>query len=449
MDRFKELWETASPGHKRLVVILCVVVALFILVSIFDGDGPSKKTDKVQEGVVTDNLFMDGDPRSLGMDALNAKMKKLEEQEAKRNAEIEHLQKQLKQFKDQQIADQERRIGQMEQRFNGEIQDRFSETETMIEDLKKRPSAPDEAGLNTAPRQTVSPEEVERRERRAREAFAEQAKKELDPFDPGASSVSIGNSAVDENGKKTPPPIRVIGQASDKTAERKKLESPLPSGSILTGVLLHGVDAPATGRGGGKGENHPVLVRIKKEAILPNRYRTDIRDCHVVMSGYGDLSSERGYFRSERFSCVTVEGEIVDIDLKGYAVGEDGKLGLRGPVTSKQGAIVARTMWAEFLKGWGNALGATATGSQIQFDTDDQNLDVLSSQVQKDAVQQGLGNGFSESMDRLAEFYIQMAESMVPVVEIDGGRKISIVITNGTSFQPLAGQAAQQAGSQK
>jgi conjugal transfer pilus assembly protein TraB len=439
MDRIKEIWETASPGHKRLIVIASILIGLFIIVSIFsDNDEVNKKKD-VEEGLVSHNLLMDGDPRSLGMDALNAKMKELEDKEERRVAEMARLERELQKFKDEQAKNQESRFGK--------IQSQVDQATSKIDELKDRPviiqgndNQESKGGIDTTPKPTISRQELEKKQQEARQAFEPADKGETDPFDPGASSVALGDSSVRQDGDKVAPAIRLIGKSEDKKKKKEKLESPLPSGSILTGVLLHGVDAPATGRGGGNGDNHPVLVRVKKEAILPNSYRTDIRDCHAILSGYGDLSSERAYFRSEKFSCVTNDGEVVDVALKGYAVGEDGKLGLRGPVVSKQGAIIARTMWAGFLQGWGDALGETATGNDIRFDADGADLDLLSDQVQQDAMQRGAASGFADSMDRLAQFYIDMADSMVPVIEIDGGRKISIVITSGMSFSPLAGQ---------
>ena len=437
MVRINEFWETAEPGKKRLIVIGGILFFLFVVVTLFSDDESGKKGNQVDEGLVTTNLLMDGDPRSLGMDALNAKMKELEVQEERRQKEMALLKEQFQKFKDEQAKNQDSRFH--------DIENRVDQTQSRIQELKDRPVVVQEQSgsgdtLNTTPKQTLTARERAEKDRKAQEAFAPEQPKELDPFDPGASTVALGGSAVDENGRKTAPPIRVIGKQTEKEKKREKLESPLPSGSILTGVLLHGVDAPATGRGGGNGQNHPVLVRVKKEAILPNSYRTDIRDCHAILSGYGDLSSERAYFRSEKFSCVTTDGEIIDVGLQGYAVGEDGKLGLRGPVVSKQGAIIARTMWAGFLKGWGDALGETATGGDIRLDTDSDNLDLLSEQVQQDAMQRGAASGFADSMDRLAQFYIDMAESMVPVIEVDGGRKISIVITTGMTISPLSGQ---------
>ncbi|NMU75841.1 conjugal transfer protein TraB, partial [Vibrio parahaemolyticus] len=94
----------------------------------------------------------------------------------------------------------------------------------------------------------------------------------------------------------------------------------LPSGSILTGVLINGMDAPTSQ--GARRDPFPSTLRIQKEAILPNRFRADVRECFLIVSGYGDLSSERAYLRGETFSCVRDDGGVIEAKLDSYAVGE-------------------------------------------------------------------------------------------------------------------------------
>jgi conjugal transfer pilus assembly protein TraB len=57
--------------------------------------------------------------------------------------------------------------------------------------------------------------------------------------------------------------------------------SMIPAGSIVSGVLLTGMDAP-TGSGA-RQDPFPATIRINKEAILPNRFRADIRECFMAI----------------------------------------------------------------------------------------------------------------------------------------------------------------------
>lgn len=199
----------------------------------------------------------------------------------------------------------------------------------------------------------------------------------------------------------------------------------IPAGAIFTGVLLTGVDAP-TGRGV-SGDPITVLARIKEQAILPNRFQADVRECFVLASVIGDLSSERAYLRGEAVSCVRRDGGVIETRLGMYGVGEDGKAGVRGRLVSKQAQVIARALIAGFAEGMARAfqpqripqLSTSGDGSGFQ------NFD--SSQ----AAQAGAFGGMSSALDRLSQFYIRMAESMFPVIEVDADREISFVVTQG------------------
>ena len=43
-------------------------------------------------------------------------------------------------------------------------------------------------------------------------------------------------------------------------------------------------------------------------------------------------------------------------------------------------------------------------------------------------------NGTSSALDRIAQFYIDMAEDMYPVIEVNAGRKITFIVQSGVSF---------------
>ena len=94
-----------------------------------------------------------------------------------------------------------------------------------------------------------------------------------------------------------------------------------------------------------------MLVRIQKEAVLPNQVLTDIRECFMIFAGFGDMSTERAYLRSESLSCVREDLTTLETQIDSYLVGEDGKAGLRGRLVTKQGKAVALAMMSGFLGG--------------------------------------------------------------------------------------------------
>lgn len=212
-------------------------------------------------------------------------------------------------------------------------------------------------------------------------------------------------------------------ESSDKAEQAKTY---VPSGSFARVALLGGFDAPA----GGQAQNNPipVLLRVQNNAFLPNRYRARVKECHIIGSGYGDLSSERAYIRTETLSCVLKSGEVVDTSLKGYIVGEDGKAGMRGRLVSKQGQVLANALATGVISGFGQGLQQAAT----TYSTSP--LGSVATVDSNKRIQSGIGIGVGQALDRLSRYYITLAEKMFPVIEIDAMRQVDVVFTKGVSL---------------
>jgi conjugal transfer pilus assembly protein TraB len=219
--------------------------------------------------------------------------------------------------------------------------------------------------------------------------------------------------------------------AKGKPGESGKAEEQpyLPSGSFVSGILLSGLDAPA-GVNASK-EPHPVLIKLSDLAMLPNHFKFDIKDCFIVGEGYGDLSSERAYIRTTTLSCVRGDGSSVDVPLKGFVAGEDGKVGLRGRVVSKQGQFLAKALVAGFAEGMANVFRLSATAVSVSPLGATQSIDPSR------ALEAGAYGGASRALERLAQHYIDMAERLFPVIEIDAGRKAEVVVLQGRPLEPM------------
>jgi conjugal transfer pilus assembly protein TraB len=200
----------------------------------------------------------------------------------------------------------------------------------------------------------------------------------------------------------------------------------IPSGAFTRAILLGGLDAPTGGQA--QRNPQPVLLRLVDNAVLPNRFRSRIKECFVVGAGYGDVSSERAYIRTESLSCVTREGTAIDVPVKGYVAGEDGKAGMRGRLVSKQGQVLANALLAGVASGIGHAFQQSATTLSVSP------LGATGTVEPGKQFEAGLGTGVGRAMDRLAQYYISLAEKMFPVIEIDAGRSVDMVVTQGVSL---------------
>lgn len=201
----------------------------------------------------------------------------------------------------------------------------------------------------------------------------------------------------------------------------------VPAGTFVRVALLGGLDAPTGGQA--QSNPHPILMRAQDNAFLPNRYRFEVKECFVLASAYGDISSERAIARLENISCIRDDGTAVDIPVKGYVVGEDGKAGMRGRLVSKQGQVLANALLAGIGSGIGQAFQAGATT---------QSLSALGSTTTANTgqqIQNGIGVGVGKALDRLSQYYINLAEKLFPIIEIDAGRTVEVIFTKGFSME--------------
>lgn len=211
----------------------------------------------------------------------------------------------------------------------------------------------------------------------------------------------------------------------------------IPAGSMFTGVLLNGLDAPTSAAA--QKNPTPVVMRVKREAVLPNYALIDVRECFVLAAGYGQLSSERAIMRAESLSCVRTDGQVFEAKLDSYIVGTDGKVGIPGRLVSKQGQLIAQTLLAGTLGGIGEAF----TSNKIpQLNINPlSNGGIYQSEDLATIAQNGLTEGFSTTTNMIAKFYLDMAKEIFPVVEIPAGEVGTIIVTRG-SHLPLRGSTS-------
>jgi conjugal transfer pilus assembly protein TraB len=190
--------------------------------------------------------------------------------------------------------------------------------------------------------------------------------------------------------------------------------------------MLGGVMAPT----GGQAQSNPVPVffRLKDYAMLPNGYRSHVKDCMAIGSAHGQISDERVYVRMDLLSCIFENGRVLEVPIMGQAFGEDGMNGLKGRLVSKQDQILGSALISGVLSGIGSGLAqATTTSATSALGT----VTSLPNDMQSVA-KAGLGTGVGKALDRLAQYQISLAERTFPVIEALPARYVDIVITKGS-----------------
>lgn len=214
--------------------------------------------------------------------------------------------------------------------------------------------------------------------------------------------------------------------------KEENIEYIIPATTFVKGVLLNGLDAPTSGNA--KNDPHPLAINIIENANMPNGFKSNIKQCRVMASAYGELSSQRAIVRVESLTCITKNKKILISSEKNsiaYVTGEDGKIGLSGRVVSKQGAILARTLAAGFVEGLGE-----------MFKQSSENISAspngIVTSVKTDKVfKAGVYGGFNSASKKLSQYYLKLNDQMFPVVEINIGRKCDIIFTKSIRMKEI------------
>jgi conjugal transfer pilus assembly protein TraB len=188
---------------------------------------------------------------------------------------------------------------------------------------------------------------------------------------------------------------------------------------LLTGLKAKTVESA-------REDPEPMLLRIQAPAVLPTEVRAQLQGCFVIAHGYGSLASERVEARLVSLSCVDFEGRsVIEEEIKGILVDQDGVKGLAGHPVTKMGANLSRLFVAGLVEGAGEALAATSSTTSISplgqtstIDTDQMG-------------RAGLGRGISAATGELSRIYAELVRQSSPVIEVGPSKAVSVLVTEG------------------
>ena len=211
----------------------------------------------------------------------------------------------------------------------------------------------------------------------------------------------------------------------------------LPAGSHAEAVVLSGVDASAGVSS--QGDPRPVLFRITGPAWTAAEngaaMQVDVAGCTVTGAAHGDLSSEKIYARLRTMTCAGPGfGTVIETDVAGFVAGS-GKVGVRGPVVSREGALVEKAFLAGLVSSLGQGVSqafqpqAVATGGGA----------ALANSGLGDIGRAGLGSGAASAGQKVADYMIRRAEQYQPVIQLGAGTRVTLVFLEGAR---LDGQVA-------
>lgn len=420
MEAIKNILNNMSPKGKMIAAIGGTVLIVGGALGIGMNAATPEKRDRSSPKPQVEAVLTDEDPRSLGLDALNTQVRQLQasQQRIERTIGMKQKDRELLQTKEKVTA----------------LEDELKQLHEAVGRLSS-------SSKKDAPEGEAEPE-VSAAEPARAPAFVPHSTSSTDALSNVYSNLPP-EPPVDprtrSSEKQEAPKIRTIKneKAKEESEKEKELSVTLPAGSMLSGVLVTGMDAP-TGRQAQR-DPFPSLIRIKTEAILPNRFRADFRECLLIAGGWGDLSSERAYMRSERLSCVRNDGTVLEAPIEAFASGEDGKAGIRGRLVSKQGQLIAKSLTAGIMQGAAAAFDVKQVPSinitRGGLDGSDVQSPVYEQAFDSNAIQAAGARGAGTALERIADYYLEMAENIFPVIEIDAMREVDFIVNRGMTVK--------------
>ncbi len=246
---------------------------------------------------------------------------------------------------------------------------------------------------------------------------------------PAPPAPLIETFALKDAGEGTPGPgIGGLAGAAVKPVGRW-----LPAGAHAEAVVLSGVDASAGVSS--QGDPRPVLFRITGPAwtAAPSSsgdgtaMEVDVAGCTVTGAAHGDLSSEKIYARLRTMTCAGPgPGTVIETDVAGFVAGA-GKVGVRGPVVSREGALVEKAFLAGMVSGIGQGVSqafqpqAVGTGGGAS----------VANTGLGDIGRAGLGSGAASAGQKVADYMIRRAEQYQPVIQLRAGTRVTLVFLEG------------------
>ena len=282
-----------------------------------------------------------------------------------------------------------------------------------------------EESINEKDSEAKNTQELEFKEIKARLSFA---LNELDRLKSDNNSIKNDISMLGAKEEEIILPAE-LGMTS--TYEMDDISGPestwnyIPSTSYVSGKLLGGIVVSTSVTS--SAAPIPVIIRLESRGNLPKAFAADIKQCRLLASCYGDISSERAIIRAEELVCEDkANGLVTTTKVAGVIYGDDGMNGIRGNVVS----MSEKHLNSAFASGVLSGFASTAKGESGLNIT---SLGALSTKKRtgRDMAEDGLMGGVTTAAEKLADYRIKLAENISPVILIPGGTRVDVMFTKG------------------
>ena len=218
----------------------------------------------------------------------------------------------------------------------------------------------------------------------------------------------------------------IFDKKSEKKASGSRMVIPM---GFATGITLTGGDMPTLNWG--QNEPKPIAISVESSMVTAGGVEVDIRDCMLLSSMHGEVSSERGIGVFTDMECRDGKKNLYFGKVQGYIIGDEGKIGMKGRLVTREGTVITQTMLVGFISALGDKVKAQAT------QTDTTTYGVMETVRNNQTTQYAIGSGIKDTTDELKDYYLKFLDQIYPVVEILPGRRVTVFFKGGSVLEKV------------
>lgn len=218
----------------------------------------------------------------------------------------------------------------------------------------------------------------------------------------------------------------------EKVIEDKKMPSFTLMPGFAKGVIVGGADVPTLTSS--TTEPKPIWISVSSDQLIANNDTTNMKDCLIRATAVGEIASSRARVVLSELSC-----SLTDLDgnkykiikpVKGVVYSEDGKLGVKGRLVSKEGEIIEKGIPLAAIEGAMSMLNKTNNYILPNGTTARSQANPLADFAT------GGGTSGSKVLQKFSEYYLKILEELNPYIEIKAKRLVTIAFQGGEMLTP-------------
>lgn len=204
----------------------------------------------------------------------------------------------------------------------------------------------------------------------------------------------------------------------------------IPMG-FAVGVTLTGGDMPTLNWG--QQDPQPIAISVESTMITAGGEEVDIKDCLLMAAMHGEVSSERGIGIMSKMECRDKKKNLYVGKVEGFVVGDEGKIGMKGRLVTREGTVVAQTIFASMIGALGTSIKSGAT------DTAETTYGLVNTINSSKTAEYTVGSGIESGTSEIKKYYLKFLDQIYPVVEILPGRRVTVMFSGGSVLEKITG----------